>query len=126
MMNLIDSSAWLAYFTGEKNAKNFEKAINDIEKVIVPTIVIYEVFKKILLEKDKNTAIKYAGHMNQGKVVSFDMPTALSAARISKDFKLAMADSIILATAVEYNATVWTQDSDLKDIHGVKYFKKII
>lgn len=123
-MNLIDSSAWIAYFTGEKNAKHFRKIIKNTEKLIVPSMVIYEVFKKIIKEKDKNTAIKYAGHMSQGKVVSFDMPTALSAAIISSEYHLAMADSIILATAQEYNAILWTQDADFKDIPGVKFFKK--
>lgn len=123
-MNLIDSSAWLAYFTGEKNAKFFRKAILDKKKLLVPSIVIYEVFKKILSEKDKNTAIKYAGQMSEGMVVSMDMSTALTAANFSKEYKLAMADSIILATASEYKAILWTQDGDFKNLPGVKYFKK--
>ncbi len=123
-MNLIDSSAWIAYFTGEKNAGHFRDVIKNTEKLIVPSIVIYEVFKKIIKEKDKNTAIKYASYMSQGMVVSFDMPTALSAAMLSTEYHLAMADSMILATAQEYNATLWTQDSDFQNIPGVKFFKK--
>lgn len=123
-MNLIDSSAWIAYFTGEKNAKYFRKAINDRENLIVPSIVIYEVFKKILQEKGKDTAIKYAGHLCEGKIIGLDSVTALTAAGIAAEFQLAMADSIILATAREYNATIWTQDSDFQNFPEAKYFKK--
>lgn len=123
-MNLIDSSAWIAYFAGEKNAKHFREIIKDTEKLLVPSIVVYEVFKKILRERNKATAIKYIGHMTEGKVVDCGMTTALTVVGISVKYDLAMADSIILATAQEYSATLWTQDDDFKGIPGVRYFKK--
>lgn len=123
-MNIVDSSAWLEYFANTKYARHFEKVIEDIKSLIVPSISLYEVFKKVLSEKDENTAIQIIAHMKVGKVVDFDLPIALSAARISSEYKLPMADSIILATARKYGATIWTLDEDFKDIEGVKYFKK--
>jgi len=37
---------------------------------------------------------------------------------------LPMADSVMLATARAYNATLWTQDAHFKDVEGVKYVEK--
>ena len=62
--------------------------------------------------------------MKTGKVINLDMNLALVAGNLSKKHKLPMADSIILATAREYGATIWTQDQDFINIKGVKYFAK--
>lgn len=123
-MNIVDSSAWLEYFAGTKNAAHFEKIIENTSELIVPSIVIYEVYKKILIERDENSALIVAAHLKHGKVVDLDTDLAILAAKISFDYKLPMADSIILATAQKYEATVWTQDSDFEGIDGVKYFWK--
>ncbi|MBI4975587.1 type II toxin-antitoxin system VapC family toxin [Candidatus Peregrinibacteria bacterium] len=123
-MNILDSSAWLAIFTDGQNAKKFTRPLENATKLLVPSIVIYEVFKRILQEKNEETALRYIANMKQGIVVELDMDIALHAAKISRSLNLAMADSIILATAQQYNATVWTQDRDFKGISGVKYFKK--
>lgn len=123
-MNIVDSSAWLEYFAGTKNAENFAKAIEDTKNLIVPTIILYEVFRKILTEKDENTALRVIAHMKQGRVAELDISLALTAAKLSKEHGLPMADSIILATARASGAILWTQDADFKGIEGIKYFKK--
>lgn len=124
-MNIVDSSGWLEYFAATRNAGNFTKVIENAKSLIVPTIILYEVFKKLLTEKGKDDALFFVSHiMKSGKVVDLDLDIALRAAKLSKDNGLPMADSVILATAQKYNATVWTQDADFKKFQGVKYFSK--
>ncbi len=123
-MNLVDTCGWLEYIADSVNAVNFEKAILNIEELIVPTIVIYEVFKKIVNDYDEDKALMITAHMKLGKVVEFDEATAIYAAKISSEKKLAMADSIIYATAERHGAVVYTQDDHFSKLKNVKYFKK--
>ena len=123
-MNILDSSAWLEYFTDSKNAGNFAKIIENTGALVVPTITIYEVFKKILQKQNRKKALESIAHMKQGKVIDLNLNLTMDAVKLSMKFNLPMADSIILATAQHYNATVWTQDADFKGLPGVKYFKK--
>ena len=123
-MNVIDSSGWLEYFIGGKNASFFAKAIEETANVIVPTISIYEVFKRTLAEKNRDDALEAIAMMYEGKIVDLDREIALMAAEISFELKLPMADSLILATARANNATLWTQDEHFKDLEGVKYREK--
>ena len=123
-MNLIDSSCWLEYFTDSKNAKIYTSVIEDIENVMISTINIYEVFRKVLKERDENTALEIISIMMQCQIIDVTQELSLKAAELSILHKLSMADSIILSTAKLNNATLWTQDSDFKEIQGVKYFKK--
>ena len=123
-MNVIDSSGWLEYFIGGKNASFFAPPIQDVANVVVPTISIFEVFKQTLVEKGRIDALEAVAIMYDGKVVDLDREIALIAADLSFELKLPMADSIILATARAHNATLWTQDEHFKDIEGVKYIEK--
>ena len=123
-MNLVDSSGWLEYLSDSKNAKLFAPAIEKTDDLIVSTINIYEIYKKILNEKDENTAIQIIGLMQQAKVVEVNSSIAIQAAKLSVAQKIPMADSIIYTTAQQFKATVWTQDIDFKDLDNVKYFKK--
>ncbi len=123
-MNIVDSSAWLEYFANTKNAKNFVKVIEESESLLVPSIILYEVFKKVLSEKDEDMALRIIAHMKQGKIIDLDLEIALWAAKLAKEYKLPMADSIIFATAKKHHATIWTQDSDFKNLTGVRFFSK--
>jgi predicted nucleic acid-binding protein len=123
-MNIVDSSAWLAYFADEPNAKHFMVPLNDPESLIVPTVTIYEVFKVVLRESGEDAALKATMAMHKGTVVALTASLALAAAKLSLAHKLPMADGIILATAHEFKAILWTQDADFKNIKGVKYFPK--
>ena len=123
-MNLVNSSGWLEYLTDSKNAKFFAPAIENTNELIVSVINIYEIYKKVLIEKDENTALQVVGLMQQAKVIDFTPSLAVQAAKFSYDFKLPMADSIIYITAKINDAIVWTQDIDFKDLEGVKYYKK--
>ena len=123
-MNIVDSSGWLAYFADEPNAKHFLTPLNDLTLLVVPTVTIYEVFKVILRESSENDALQAVIAMQKGMVVDLKASLAIAASRLSLEHHLPMADSIILATAQEFNAILWTQDSDFKNIGNVKYFPK--
>ncbi len=123
-MNVVDSSAWLSYFSGDTNAKVFSRPIENIDKLIVPSITITEVFKCILRQRGEDMALEAIAHMEQGKVVPLDSSLAIDAAQYGVDHKLPLADSIIYATARKYDALIWTQDIDFKLLGGVKYYSK--
>lgn len=123
-MNLVDSSAWLEYLTDGKNAKHFAPVIEDTKNLVVSVINIYELYKKIYNEKGESTALQIIGLVQQGKVIDVTSDIAIKAARISNQFKLPLADSIIYTTAIENNSLLWTQDKDFEGLEGVKYFKK--
>ncbi len=124
-MNVIDSSAWLEYFADGPNAERFAPAVEDTARLVVPTISIFEVFKRVLLQTDEGTALQAVAVMQEGKLVDLNHPLALRAAVISAHHRLPMADSVILATAQSYGATLWTQDRDFEGIEGVRYFPKV-
>jgi len=123
-MNVVDSSGWLEYFADGDNADFFAPAIEDTKNLLVPVICIYEVFKRILQQSGVNEAQQHISDMKLGKIIELDESLALSAAKLSADLKLPMADSIILATTRANNATLWTQDEHFKDLDGVKYIEK--
>ena len=123
-MNIVDSSGWLAYFADEPNAKHFLTPLNNLTLLVVPTVTIYEVFKVILRESSENDALQAVIAMQKGMVVDLKASLAIAASRLSLEHHLPMADSIILATAQEFNAILWTQDSDIKNISNVQYFPK--
>lgn len=124
-MNVVDSSGWLEYFADSDRADLFAKPIEDTEHLIVPSISVYEVFKKLLIEFNEDTALTAIAHMQIGKVIDLDQDLAMTAASISVEEKIPMADSIIWATTLRHGATLWTQDEDFKNIKGnVKYFSK--
>ena len=123
-MNLVDSSGWLEYFADGKNADFFASPIQDIRNLAVSTINIYEVFKRILEQKDENAALEAIAVMEQARVIDFNSTLALSSAGLSYELKLPMADSIILATARSIKATLWTQDLHFANLPDVKYISK--
>jgi len=123
-MNVVDSSGWLEYVADAPNAEFFAPSIENTQELVVPSISIYEVFKRVLQQSDEEAALQVVALMEQGKVVDLNRDLALRAAKISHDLKIPMADSIILATARAHNATLWTQDIDFSGVAGVQYIAK--
>nr|VFJ73772.1 MAG: Predicted nucleic acid-binding protein, contains PIN domain [Candidatus Kentron sp. FW] len=124
-MNVVDSSGWLEYFAGGRNAAHFAAPLKASKTLVVPVISIYEVFKVILREAGEDAALEAAMAMQRAQVIADLTPRlAMSAALLSIEHSLPMADSIILASARAYKATIWTQDVDFKDMDNVKYFPK--
>jgi predicted nucleic acid-binding protein len=123
-MNVVDSSAWLEYFANGPNASFFAKPIEQVEALIVPSLTLFEVFKRVLQQRDETDALQAIAVMQQGVVANLDSSVALSAARISAEKRLPMADSVILANARQYDATLWTQDADFKGLEKVQYRRR--
>ena len=124
-MNVVDSSAWLEYFAGGPNAAYFGTAIEDIDRLLVPSIAIYEVFKRVLVQRNEELALQVVAQMKTGTLVEIDEDLAIDAARLSVAHKLPMADSLILATARARNAILWTQDDDFEGLPRVNYRRKL-
>jgi predicted nucleic acid-binding protein len=123
-MNVVDSSGWLEYFADASNADFFAPAIEKTDELIVPTVSIFEVFKRMRQQKGDEAALQAVTAMMQGQIVELDSTLALSAAKLSGDLQIPMADSMILATAQAFDAELWTQDADLKGIEKVNYIEK--
>jgi predicted nucleic acid-binding protein len=120
-VNVVDSSAWLEYFANGPNAGAFASAIQATDELVVPSITLLEVFKRVYQQRGEGPALQAVALMQQGAVVDLDAPLALTAARISADGRLALADSVVLATARRFDATLWTQDADFEGLPGVRY-----
>ena len=123
-MNVVDSSAWLEYFTSGPNARFFARAVEDESRLLVPTIVLLEVYKHILRERGADDALRAVAAMHHGRVVGLDSDLALTAAELGLEHGLPLADSVIYATARVNGAEVWTQDSDFDGLDGVRYREK--
>lgn len=123
-MNVVDSSGWLEYLADGPNANFFAKPITATAELIVPTISLYEVFKRILQQRGEDDALQAVALMQQGTIIELTVPLALSAAQISHTEKIPMADSIMLATARAYGATLWSQDSNFEHIAEIRYAAK--
>ncbi len=123
-MNVVDSSCWLEFFAGSVVGETLSPVVEDVAGLLVPSITLYEVFKKIFHELDEDKALFAVAHMKQGRVIELDADLAIYAAKVGEESRLAMADSIIYATAKKFGATVWTQDKHFKDLPNVRYFEK--
>lgn len=123
-MNLVDSSAWLEYFGAGPQAGQFARVIEDVESVLVPTIVLVEVCRRVMQQRGEDEALQVAALLHQGQVVDLDSGLALSAAQLGIAHKLPLADSITLATAKQFSATIWTMDADFEGVPNVRYVPK--
>ena len=123
-MNVVDSSAWLEYFGDGPNAAVFAEAIESPGELAVPTLTLFEVFKRTHQLTDESTALEAIAVMLQGRVVDLTATLAIDAARLSLDTGLAMADAIILATARAEDAVLWTQDSHFEGLENVEFHEK--
>jgi predicted nucleic acid-binding protein len=123
-MNVVDSSGWLEYLANGINADYFASAIEDTTTLIVPSVSLFEVFKRISSQINERQGLYCLSLMRRGKVIALDIDLSISAVRLSLEYKLPMADSIILATSRSFDATLWTQDEDFAGIAGVQYVSK--
>lgn len=124
-MNVVDSSAWLEYFADGPNADFFAPAVEDAGTQIVPTLTLYEVFKRILQQRGEDEALTAVAVMHQGRIIDLTGSLALAAARLSVAERLPLADSVILATARANEAVLWTQDADFEGRASVRYRARV-
>ena len=102
----------------------FAPGVENVDELLVPSISIYEVFKRILHQRSETEALQAIVAMQQGRVIELDATIVLSAAKLSATLKIPMADSIILATGRIFDAIIWTQDVDFYGLDGVRYIVK--
>lgn len=123
-LNVVDSSAWLAYFAEEPTAAEFAPAIEDLARLVVPAVCLLEVFKAVARQRGEEDALRAAAAMQRGDVVPVDAALALAAARVGAVRRLALADSLIYATARTVGGVVWTQDAHFDGLPHVRYVPK--
>jgi predicted nucleic acid-binding protein len=120
-VNVVDSSGWLEFFAAGPNAEFFSATLQAVDELVVPSVSIYEVFKRVLQQRGEGPALQAVALMQQGTVVDLTASASLAAARLSVEASLPMADAIILSTARANSATPWTQDAHFEGMEGVEY-----
>jgi len=120
-VNVVDSSAWLEYFAAGSHAGRFAAAIETPNQLLVPTVVLLEVTRRVMQQRGEDAALQAAALLHQGQLVPLDGGLALSAAKIGLENKLPLADSIIFATAQQFGAILWTMDADFDGLPNVRY-----
>jgi predicted nucleic acid-binding protein len=120
-VNVVDSSGWLEFFADGPNADFFALALQAVDELIVPSVSIYEVFKRVMQQRGEGAALQAIALMQQGSIVDLTAPSAITAARLSVEAGLPMADAIILSVARANGATFWTQDAHFEGMGGVEY-----
>ncbi len=123
-MNVVDSSGWIEYFVGGPNARYFGPPIEDAGELLVPSLIVFEVYRHVLRERGADDALRAIGGLQRGRQVELDAALALTAAEVALEHRLPMADSIIYSTAQVHGATLWTQDADFKGLRGVRFRAK--
>lgn len=124
-MNVVDSCGWLEYFADDANADFFAPAIEATEDLLVPSLTLFEVFKRILQQRTEADALRAVALMRRGRVVELSDTLAVGAARLSFDLGLPLADSIILHTARLHGARLWTQDAHFESLPAVAFVRKV-
>jgi predicted nucleic acid-binding protein len=123
-VKLIDSSGWIEFFTDGPLAEEYAAYLSDLPRIVTPTVVLYEVYKKIERERTEAEALLAAAQMHKTQLVPFTDSLALTAADLSLQHGLSMADAMVYATALLLNVELVTSDADLAQLPGVKYLAK--
>lgn len=123
-MKLIDTCGWIEWLIDGKLANSFAPHFKHIEELVIPTIIQYELYKWISREKNKAIALEIIGITERGCVVPLDSNISLYAAELSKEYNLAMADAIVYATSLRYNALLITSDKHFYSLPQIKFFEK--
>lgn len=123
-MNVVDSCGWLEYFANGSNADFFAPAVEAADDLLVPSLTLFEVFKRILQQRTEADALRAIALMRQGRMIELSDTLALGAARLSFEMKLPLADSIILYSARHHGARLWTQDAHFESVEGVCFVRK--
>ncbi len=119
--NVIDSSAWLEFLANGPNAGEFARAIETVERLVVPALVITEVLRRLDALGRRDVVPEVLAHMRQGQIVVFDEQLAVDSAVVGRRHGLALADSVVYATALAVDGVLWTQDVDFQSLPQVEY-----
>lgn len=120
-MNVVDASGWLEYFTDGPDAAFFAQTLQEVDKLVVPTITILDVFRHVYRHGDEGDALQAAAAMQQGKVVNLDTTAVLSAGRLGVRHDLSPSAGVVLAAARQHEGRVWTLEDELRSVEGVQH-----
>lgn len=123
-LNVVDSCGWLEYFANGTNADFFAPAIEATADLLVPSLTLFEVFKRILQQRSEADALRAIALMRQARLIELSDTLAVGAARLSFEMKLPLADSIILYSARQHGARLWTQKAHFAAIEDVHFLPK--
>ena len=123
-MVIVDSCGWLEWFTDGRLADKYQRYLADQDNLLVPAIILYEVYKILKREVSEEKALLAVGYMKNSPIIPLDETLALAAADIALQESLAMADAIIVAVSRSHNCTIISSDSDLKNQTNVKFIPK--
>lgn len=123
-MIVVDSCGWLEVFTDGVGADEYASLLARPEDLLVPAVVLYEVYKVLCNTAGDEVALRCCGFMQQSTIVLLDATLALEAADLSRKHRLAMADAMVYATSVRHAVELVTSDSDLEGLPGVRFLPK--
>jgi toxin FitB len=116
---LIDSSGWLEYLAEDSKASAFAHYLEAEASVLVPSLVIYEVYKHLARHRGRAVADRFVSQALHRRVVPFDETVALAAASLSIEHRLTAADAIIYATARVCYAQLVTANTRFRGLPSV-------
>ena len=121
---VVDYSGWIEYLGDGPKAGSFVPYLEDAENLLLPTIVVYEVYKKLLRASENTLAEQFLSQAFSfnAREISIDIPVAALAAKISLEVKLAMPDALIYACAKNRHAELVTADTHFQGLPGVILF----
>ncbi|MFA6548503.1 MAG: type II toxin-antitoxin system VapC family toxin [Candidatus Margulisiibacteriota bacterium] len=123
-MILVDSCGWLEYFSGSALASTYYQYLKRPKEIITPTIVLYEIYKKIKKDFGEEDALLAASQTGETIIVPLTESIALTAADYSLELKIPMADAIVYATAAAKKAKIVTSDAHFKHLENVVFIDK--
>ncbi|MCU1246512.1 MAG: uncharacterized protein JWN02_2422 [Acidobacteria bacterium] len=118
-MTVVDSPGWIELFTDGPLADAYESRLRDAASILVPAIVIDEVYKRLKRDLSEDDALIAVSAIQRSRVIPVDQEVALTAVDLSLEHGLAMADSLVLATARLHDADLLTSDRDFEGLAGV-------
>jgi toxin FitB len=120
---LLDSSIWIEIFRSGPLHRACERELKSAKQVVVPTLVLFEVYKKIALRASEDQALSALALITQHQIVDLSQEVALTAADLAIHHKMGMADSIVLAHAHTAQATLVTLNNDFASVDGVRVLR---
>jgi predicted nucleic acid-binding protein len=123
-LRVVDTSAWIEWLTGSVLGKKLGAEFPDKAHCIVPTIVQLELSKWLVREIGEEHADRVIAYTEKCLVVPLDTVTALLAANMHREHRLATSDAIVYATARHHGATLLTCDAHFDGLHGVTLLPK--
>jgi len=121
---VVDSCGWIEVFADGPLASLFDPYLEDLRSVVTPTVVVYEVYRKLKQSMSEDDALSALTVLQQTNVIPLSTEIALDAADLAIQHQLSMADAFVLATGYAMDAEIVTSDSSFRDLPRVVFFSK--